>query len=68
MNETLFSYRRFVVTGLLIVFSLVFLSFFEQSATAPQNASVNLLFQNLVVSIAFFLVIPFLYSKKVFRS
>ncbi len=68
MTETHFSYRRFIVTGLLVVFSLGFLSFFEQNVTASQNASVNLLFQNLVVSVAFFLVIPFLYSKIVLKE
>ncbi len=62
MTKTPFSYRRFIVTGLLVLFSLGFLYFSEQSDT------VNPLFQTIVVSIAFFLVIPFLYSKMVLKE
>lgn len=54
--------RRFIVTGLLILFSIFFLGFFSQSAT------VNPLFQTLLVSITFLLVVPILYSKIVLKE
>lgn len=54
--------KRFVVTGLLIFFSLGFL------LLLPASDQVNPIFQGLVVSIAFFLVIPFLYCKIVLKE
>jgi hypothetical protein len=62
MLETLSKNRRFVVTGLLALFSLLFLGFFSE------NERLNPAFQGLVVSTVFFLVIPLLYSKMVLRE
>ncbi|MDO8566414.1 MAG: CPBP family intramembrane metalloprotease [Candidatus Moranbacteria bacterium] len=62
MLETLSKNRRFVVTGLLVVFSILFLGFF------PENDRLSPAFQGLIVSLAFFLVIPLLYSKIVLRE
>lgn len=50
-------YRRFIVTGVLVFFSLGFLIFFTESD------SVSPVLQKFIVSIVFFLVIPLLYSK-----
>ena len=62
MLESLAPYRRFIVTGSLVLFSLAFLGFFRESE------SVSPVFQSLIVSIAFFLVIPLLYSKIVLKE
>jgi len=62
MEQTSIFDRRFIVTGLLILFSIFFLGFFSQSAT------VNPLFQTLLVSITFLLVVPILYSKIVLKE
>ncbi|PIX89844.1 MAG: hypothetical protein COZ29_03070 [Candidatus Moranbacteria bacterium CG_4_10_14_3_um_filter_45_9] len=59
MLKILSMYRRFIVTGVLVFFSLGFLIFFTESdAFSP-------VLQKLIVSIVFFLVIPLLYSKMV---
>jgi membrane protease YdiL (CAAX protease family) len=54
--------RRFIVTGILVFFSMWFLMFFTESD------SVSTVLQKLIVSIIFFLVIPLLYSKMVLRE
>ncbi|MBP9727918.1 MAG: hypothetical protein KBD27_00910 [Candidatus Moranbacteria bacterium] len=54
--------RRFIVTGLLVLFSVFFLGFFSQ------NDKVSLLFQTLLVSVTFLLVVPILYSKIVLKE
>ncbi len=57
MLRILSMYRRFIVTGMLVFFSLGFLIFFTESdALSP-------VLQKFIVSIVFFLVIPLLYSK-----
>lgn len=55
--------KRFIVTGLLVVFLIFFLGFFGQSGD-----KVNPIFQTLLVSIAFFLVVPALYSKMILQE
>lgn len=57
MNREIFLNKRFIVTTLLVLFSLLFLGVFSQSD------KVNPVFQTLLVSITFFLVVPVLYSK-----
>lgn len=57
--ERLPMYRRFIVTGILVFFSLAFLVFFSGSD------SLSPVFQGVIISVAFFLVIPLLYSKMV---
>ncbi len=54
--------KRFVITGLLAVFSVFFLGFFTQAD------KVNPVFQMLLVSVAFFLVVPVLYCKIVLKE
>ncbi|MDP2837685.1 MAG: hypothetical protein Q8O53_00200 [Candidatus Moranbacteria bacterium] len=54
--------KRFIITGLLVVASLLFLGIFSQSD------KVDPVFQTLVVSVAFFLVVPLLYSKIVLKE
>jgi membrane protease YdiL (CAAX protease family) len=54
--------RRFIVTGLLVLFSVFFLGFFSQSE------KVNPVFQTLLVSVTFLLVVPILYSKIVLQE
>lgn len=54
--------RRFIVTGLLVLFSVFFLGFFSQSE------KVNPIFQTLLVSVTFLLVVPVLYSKIVLQE
>jgi len=56
--------KRFIVTGLLVVFSVFFLGFFGQD----NNTAVNPFFQTMLVSITFFLVVPALYSKIVLKE
>lgn len=58
----MFLNKRFIVTGLLVVFSVFFLGFFSQSD------KVNPIFQTLLVSVTFFLVVPVLYSKIVLQE
>jgi membrane protease YdiL (CAAX protease family) len=53
----IFLRKQFIVTALLIFFTLVFLGIFSQSD------KVNPIFQTLLVSVTFFLVVPVLYSK-----
>lgn len=55
-------HKRFLITGLLVVCSVVFLGFFSQSQ------KVNPLFQTFLVGIAFFLLVPMLYCKIVLRE
>lgn len=62
MLETLSKNRRFVVTGLLVLFSLGFLGFFSESERLSP------VLQGLIVSLTFFLVIPLLYSKIVLKE
>ncbi|MDP3957085.1 MAG: hypothetical protein Q8Q10_01095 [bacterium] len=62
MLATLSKNRRFVVTGLLVLFSLLFLGLFSTSD------NLSPVFQGLIVSVVFFLVIPLLYSKIVLRE
>ena len=62
MEQTSFFDRRFIVTGLLVLFSVFFLGFFSQ------NDKVNPLFQTLLVSVTFLLVVPILYSKIVLKE
>ena len=62
MLEALAPYRRFIVTGSLVLFSIAFLGFFRESEV------VSPVFQSLIVSVAFFLVIPLLYSKIVLKE
>jgi membrane protease YdiL (CAAX protease family) len=52
-------YRRFIITGILVFFSIGFLGFFSESD------HLSPVLQRLIVSIIFFLVIPLLYSKMV---
>lgn len=54
--------KRFIVTGLLVLFSIVFLGYFTQSD------KVNPVFQTLLVSVTFFLVVPALYCKIVLKE
>lgn len=54
--------RRFIVTGLLVFFSLGFLGFF------PESDRLSPVFQWFIVSIVFFLVIPVFYSKIVLKE
>ena len=57
MLETLSANRRFIITGLLVLFSLGFLGLFNESdALSP-------VFQSVIISIVFFLVIPLFYRK-----
>lgn len=60
--EILSNNRRFIVTGLLVVFSLGFLGFF------PESDRLSPVFQGFIVSVVFFLVIPVLYSKIVLKE
>lgn len=62
MLTTLSKNRRFVVTGLLVLFSLGFMTLFSASERLSP------VFQGLIVSVVFFLVIPLLYSKIVLRE
>lgn len=62
MTKELLLNKRFIVTGLLILFSVFFLGFFSQSD------KVNPVFQTLLVGITFLLVVPVLYSKIVLRE
>lgn len=54
--------RQFIVTGLLVLFSVFFLGFFNQSE------KVNPIFQTLLVSVMFLLVVPAFYCKIVLRQ
>ncbi len=62
MNKEFFLSRRFIVTGLIVLFSVLFLGYFTQSDT------VNPIFQMFLISIAIFLVVPVLYCKIVLRE
>jgi hypothetical protein len=59
--EALFN-KRFLITGLLAVFSVFFLGYFTQAD------KVNPVFQMLLVMVAFFLVVPVLYCKIVLKE
>lgn len=62
MNTAILFHKRFVITGLTVLFSVFFLGFFNQ------GDKVNPLFQTLLVSITFLLVVPVLYSKIVLQE
>lgn len=62
MQETLSEYRRFIVTGILVFFSLGFLIFF------PESDRVSPVFQGAVIGLIFFLVIPLLYSRLILKE
>lgn len=62
MNEGASLNKRFVITGLLVVFTVLFLGLFSQSD------KVNPVFQTFLVSITFFLVVPMLYCKIVLKE
>jgi len=62
MLETFAKNRRFLVTGLIIVFSMAFSELFSKS----DNFSSVL--QSFIVGIIFFLVVPVLYSKIVLKE
>lgn len=62
MLKLLSMHRRFIVTGILVFFSLGFLLFFTESDRFSP------VLQGFIVSIAFFLAIPLLYSKIVIRE
>lgn len=57
ITRDIFLNKRFIVTGLLVVFSILFLGYFTEST------KVNPVFQTLLVSATFFLVVPALYCK-----
>ncbi len=54
--------KKFLITGLLAVFSVFFLGYFTQAD------KVNPVFQMLLVMVAFFLVVPALYCKIVLKE
>lgn len=54
--------KRFIVTGFLVLFSIIFLGFFGQ------DDAVDPVFQMLLVSTSFFLVVPVFYSKIVLKE
>lgn len=54
--------RRFLITGTLVLFSLVFIAFFKES---PR---IHPVFQGFIVNVVFFLVIPLLYSKMILKE
>ena len=62
MTREVFLNKRFIITGLLVIFTLFFLGVFSDS---PRD---NPIFQTFMVSIAFFLVVPLLYCKIVLRE
>jgi membrane protease YdiL (CAAX protease family) len=62
MLELISKNRRFIITGLVVIFSLVFSEFF------PRSDSFSSVLQSFIVSIVFFLVIPVLYSKMVLKE
>lgn len=62
MGTEIFLNKRFIITGLLVVASVLFLGIFSQSD------KVDPVFQTMIVSIAFFLVVPVFYSKIVLKE
>lgn len=62
MTKEVLLNKRFIVTGLLVLFSVFFLGLFSQSD------KVNPVFQTLLVGVTFFLVVPVLYSKIVLKE
>ena len=64
MKMESFSSKKFVVTGLLVMFLILFLGYF----TPTQSEKANIIFQTLLVSTAFFLVVPLLYCKIVLQE
>jgi len=62
MTKEILLNKRFIVTGLLVLFSIFFLGMFSQSD------KVNPVFQTLLVGVTFFLVVPVLYSKIVLKE
>ncbi len=62
MLEILVKNRRFIVTGLLVIFSLVFSEIF------PKSDNFSPVLQGFIVASVFFLVIPVLYSKMVLKE
>ncbi len=62
MNERISLDKRFLITGLLVVFTVLFLGLFSQSD------KVNPVFQTFLVSLTFFLVVPMLYCKIILKE
>lgn len=62
MSEALARNTRFIVTGLLVLFSIGFLGFFTESDKLSPAV------QGFIVSLVFFLVIPVFYSKIVLKE
>ncbi len=67
MNIAFVGSRRFIITGLLVLFSILFLGYFAQGTQTEQGAP-NPIFQTFLVSVAFFLVVPLLYCKIVLKE
>lgn len=61
-TKEIISSKRFVVTGLIVLFSVLFLGFFTQTVKTDP------VFQTILVSVAFFLVVPALYCKMVLKE
>ncbi|MBI2439463.1 MAG: hypothetical protein HYV45_02595 [Candidatus Moranbacteria bacterium] len=62
MEKNFFTNRRFFVTGFLVFFCLGFIIFFSG------NETLSLAFQEAVVGVAFFLVIPTLYCTMILKE
>jgi membrane protease YdiL (CAAX protease family) len=62
MNKEFFLTKKFITTGLLVLFSVFFLGYFSQVE------KVNPVFQTFLVSVTFFLVVPVLYCKIVLKE
>ncbi len=62
MTKEFFLTKKFITTGLLVIFSVFFLGYFSQSE------KVNPVFQTFLVSVTFFLVVPLLYCKIVLKE
>lgn len=62
MTKEFFLTKKFITTGLLVIFSVFFLGYFSQSE------KVNPVFQTFLVSVTFFLVVPMLYCKIVLKE
>lgn len=62
MPEIIIKNKRFIITGLVVFFSLGFLEFFTKSD------GFNPAMQGFIAGIVFFLVVPVLYSKIVLKE
>ena len=62
MLEIISKNRRFIITGLVVLFSLGFSELF------PKSENFSPVFQEFIVAAVFFLVIPVLYSKMVLKE